>query len=178
MAFFIFQVHPSGWCVVSRNTSNGDQSEWTCVHDIQDVPTCPTSVSRKRPRDDGETLDRPSTPQATPSRPSRPSSSSGSSSDVHSDEDGLVSTATSAYADSRHGTQVHSSLLLLSVEVFDSILSSLICFSADYFNSSLKLIDITVRPNVGQILIKFIPVAFHEIQLSVIFVIVLILQMN
>lgn len=28
-------VHPKGWCVVSRNTSSDENSEWTCIHDIQ-----------------------------------------------------------------------------------------------------------------------------------------------
>ncbi|CAL4103752.1 unnamed protein product, partial [Meganyctiphanes norvegica] len=31
------QVHPQGWCVLSRNTSMEDSSEWSCVHDIQDI---------------------------------------------------------------------------------------------------------------------------------------------
>ncbi|XP_015181790.1 PREDICTED: DDB1- and CUL4-associated factor 10 isoform X1 [Polistes dominula] len=30
------QVHPQGWCALSRNISNGEKSEWTCVHDIQE----------------------------------------------------------------------------------------------------------------------------------------------
>ncbi|XP_032665782.1 DDB1- and CUL4-associated factor 10 [Odontomachus brunneus] len=30
------QVHPQGWCALSRNVSNGEKSEWTCVHDIQE----------------------------------------------------------------------------------------------------------------------------------------------
>ena len=76
------QVHPSGWCVVSRNTSNEDRSEWTCVHDIQDVPTCPPAVSRKRPREENE---QSSTSHIVPSRPS----SSSSSSSEHSDEETL-----------------------------------------------------------------------------------------
>ncbi|XP_015594921.1 DDB1- and CUL4-associated factor 10 [Cephus cinctus] len=29
------QVHPQGWCALSRNVSNGEKSEWTCIHDIQ-----------------------------------------------------------------------------------------------------------------------------------------------
>lgn len=33
------QVHPHGWCVLSRNTSRNKNSEWTCVHDIQEPPT-------------------------------------------------------------------------------------------------------------------------------------------
>uniref|UniRef100_L7MAA8 Putative wd repeat domain 32 n=1 Tax=Rhipicephalus pulchellus TaxID=72859 RepID=L7MAA8_RHIPC len=32
------QVHPHGWCVLSRNTSRNEKSEWTCVHDIQEQP--------------------------------------------------------------------------------------------------------------------------------------------
>lgn len=30
------QIHPQGWCALSRNISNDENSEWTCVHDIQD----------------------------------------------------------------------------------------------------------------------------------------------
>ncbi|KAL4149567.1 hypothetical protein QTP88_003494 [Uroleucon formosanum] len=30
------QVHPQGWNVLSRNVTTDEQSEWTCVHDIQD----------------------------------------------------------------------------------------------------------------------------------------------
>ncbi|XP_043479548.1 DDB1- and CUL4-associated factor 10 [Leptopilina heterotoma] len=30
------QVHPQGWCALSRNISIGEKSEWTCVHDIQE----------------------------------------------------------------------------------------------------------------------------------------------
>lgn len=33
------QVHPQGWCALSRNVSNGEKSEWTCVHDIQERDT-------------------------------------------------------------------------------------------------------------------------------------------
>ncbi|XP_054167408.1 DDB1- and CUL4-associated factor 10-like [Oppia nitens] len=29
-------VHPFGWSVLSRNTTEDDTSEWTCVHDIDD----------------------------------------------------------------------------------------------------------------------------------------------
>lgn len=31
------QVHPYGWCVLSRNTSSDENTEWTCIHDIQEV---------------------------------------------------------------------------------------------------------------------------------------------
>ncbi|XP_076759821.1 DDB1- and CUL4-associated factor 10 homolog [Xylocopa sonorina] len=30
------QVHPQGWCALSRNVTNGEKSEWTCIHDIQE----------------------------------------------------------------------------------------------------------------------------------------------
>ncbi|GLH12656.1 DDB1- and CUL4-associated factor 10 homolog [Gryllus bimaculatus] len=30
------QIHPQGWCALSRNISNDESSEWTCVHDIQE----------------------------------------------------------------------------------------------------------------------------------------------
>ncbi|XP_012063396.1 PREDICTED: DDB1- and CUL4-associated factor 10 [Atta cephalotes] len=30
------QVHPQGWCALSRNVSSGEKSEWTCIHDIQE----------------------------------------------------------------------------------------------------------------------------------------------
>ncbi|BFY97585.1 hypothetical protein BsWGS_00625 [Bradybaena similaris] len=29
------QVHPQGWCIASRNTTLDEESEWTCIHDIQ-----------------------------------------------------------------------------------------------------------------------------------------------
>lgn len=31
------QIHPHGWCALSRNTSTDENSEWTCVHDIQET---------------------------------------------------------------------------------------------------------------------------------------------
>lgn len=31
------QIHPQGWCALSRNTSSDNNSEWTCIHDIQDL---------------------------------------------------------------------------------------------------------------------------------------------
>ncbi|KAG5671605.1 hypothetical protein PVAND_001798 [Polypedilum vanderplanki] len=33
------QIHPYGWCVLSRNNSYDESSEWTCVHDIQEIDT-------------------------------------------------------------------------------------------------------------------------------------------
>ncbi|KAL7012267.1 hypothetical protein ACKWTF_014729 [Chironomus riparius] len=33
------QVHPYNWCVLSRNNSYDESSEWTCVHDIQEIDT-------------------------------------------------------------------------------------------------------------------------------------------
>lgn len=32
------QIHPHGWCALSRNTSGDELSEWTCLHDIQEMP--------------------------------------------------------------------------------------------------------------------------------------------
>ncbi|XP_032783070.2 DDB1- and CUL4-associated factor 10 [Daphnia magna] len=72
-------VHPQGWCVVSRNTSNLDKSEWTCVHDIQDMSLDSPAISRKRPRVENEES-QPSTSYPVTS------SSSGSSSDQSDEE--------------------------------------------------------------------------------------------
>ncbi len=72
-------VHPHGWCVVSRNTSNLDKSEWTCVHDIQDVPVDSPVLPRKRPRVEND--------ENQPSTSYPVSSSSSSSSSEHSDEE-------------------------------------------------------------------------------------------
>ncbi|XP_014221409.1 DDB1- and CUL4-associated factor 10 [Trichogramma pretiosum] len=33
------QVHPHGWCALSRNVSSQERSEWTCIHDIQERST-------------------------------------------------------------------------------------------------------------------------------------------
>ncbi|XP_039275524.1 DDB1- and CUL4-associated factor 10 homolog [Nilaparvata lugens] len=30
------QVHPEGWCALSRNINNDESTEWTCIHDIQE----------------------------------------------------------------------------------------------------------------------------------------------
>lgn len=30
------QIHPQGWCVMSRNVSRDKKSEWTCIHDLQE----------------------------------------------------------------------------------------------------------------------------------------------
>ncbi|KAK3096294.1 hypothetical protein FSP39_025441 [Pinctada imbricata] len=30
------QIHPQGWCMVSRNVSRNKRSEWTCIHDLQE----------------------------------------------------------------------------------------------------------------------------------------------
>ncbi|KAK7793792.1 hypothetical protein R5R35_013047 [Gryllus longicercus] len=35
------EIHPQGWCALSRNISNNVFSEWTCVHDIQEYPDFP-----------------------------------------------------------------------------------------------------------------------------------------
>uniref|UniRef100_A0A182PQ41 Uncharacterized protein n=1 Tax=Anopheles epiroticus TaxID=199890 RepID=A0A182PQ41_9DIPT len=31
-------IHPQGWCTLTRNVSTDELSEWTVVHDIQEVP--------------------------------------------------------------------------------------------------------------------------------------------
>lgn len=31
------QIHPYGWCALSRNNSYDESSEWSCVHDIQEI---------------------------------------------------------------------------------------------------------------------------------------------
>ncbi|XP_011297026.1 DDB1- and CUL4-associated factor 10 [Fopius arisanus] len=40
------QVHPQGWCALSRNVSNGEKSEWTCIHDIQERDAPDTSKNQ------------------------------------------------------------------------------------------------------------------------------------
>ncbi|KAK2709253.1 DDB1- and CUL4-associated factor 10-like [Artemia franciscana] len=52
------QIHPHGWCAVSRNTSSDEQSEWTCVHDIQTLSKPPKCGKRSREFDDGDDQDR------------------------------------------------------------------------------------------------------------------------
>ena len=39
------QVHPQGWCAVSRNITSDERSEWTCVHDIQEQPIDENTVN-------------------------------------------------------------------------------------------------------------------------------------
>lgn len=41
------QVHPQGWCALSRNVSNGEKSEWTCIHDIQERDVSSTADQTK-----------------------------------------------------------------------------------------------------------------------------------
>ncbi|XP_046341010.2 DDB1- and CUL4-associated factor 10-like [Haliotis rufescens] len=50
------QVHPQGWCVVSRNTSADEESEWTCIHNVQEVseadaPPSPSQASNQESDD-------------------------------------------------------------------------------------------------------------------------------
>ncbi|OAD56534.1 DDB1- and CUL4-associated factor 10 like protein [Eufriesea mexicana] len=54
------QVHPKGWCALSRNVSSGEKSEWTCIHDIQE-------------RDVSATADQTKEGEETPVRTSRSS---------------------------------------------------------------------------------------------------------
>ncbi|XP_068619101.1 DDB1- and CUL4-associated factor 10 homolog isoform X2 [Battus philenor] len=53
------QIHPQGWCALSRNISHGDHSEWSCIHDIQ--PSEP--VSDKSTRDSAPVVPRRSLPR-------------------------------------------------------------------------------------------------------------------
>lgn len=101
-------VHPHGWCVVSRNTSNLDKSEWTCVHDIQDVPIDTTVVPRKRPRLDIEE-NQPST-----SYPLSSSSSSSSSEQLSDEESQQSVTASNSRAP---GPQVFKYELMLLANI-------------------------------------------------------------
>ncbi|CAI9732619.1 DDB1CUL4-associated and CUL4-associated factor 10-like [Octopus vulgaris] len=51
------QIHPQGWCCLSRSTSSDENSEWTCLHDIQEMKM-DTSVDEQDFEDfDEEMLD-------------------------------------------------------------------------------------------------------------------------
>ncbi|XP_060587631.1 LOW QUALITY PROTEIN: uncharacterized protein LOC132743126 [Ruditapes philippinarum] len=41
------QVHPQGWCMLSRNTDSSENTEWTCVHELLD--DYPEKKAAKRP---------------------------------------------------------------------------------------------------------------------------------
>ncbi|XP_034178882.2 DDB1- and CUL4-associated factor 10 homolog [Osmia lignaria lignaria] len=41
------QVHPQGWCALSRNVSSAEKSEWTCIHDIQERDVSGTTEQGK-----------------------------------------------------------------------------------------------------------------------------------
>ena len=125
------QVHPSGWCVISRNTSNSDHSEWTCVHDIQDVPICPVKLSRKRPRDESES-NKPSPSHATPV-----ASSSTSPSDTHGEESVEVPSS-HLTIDPHPGTQVS---LALSFSFFGQH-----CFIPNNFKFAYRSRFVLQRP--------------------------------
>ncbi|XP_045776185.1 DDB1- and CUL4-associated factor 10 homolog isoform X2 [Maniola jurtina] len=58
------QIHPQGWCALSRNISHDDRSEWSCIHDIQPSET----VSEKSCRD---TSSPPPPRVPAPRRPAR-----------------------------------------------------------------------------------------------------------
>lgn len=49
------QVHPQGWCVLSRNTSRDRNSEWTCIHDVQDTKEDKEESSAKDSTDSKKT---------------------------------------------------------------------------------------------------------------------------
>ncbi|XP_060071282.1 DDB1- and CUL4-associated factor 10-like [Ylistrum balloti] len=58
------QVHPQGWCVLSRNTSRDRNSEWTCIHDVQDTKEDTEDSSDKEPP-----IRHSSSPSPSPVRP-------------------------------------------------------------------------------------------------------------
>ncbi|GAB6023174.1 hypothetical protein CHUAL_007999 [Chamberlinius hualienensis] len=45
------QVHPQNWSVVSRNTSNDDTSEWSCMHDLHSYPLDPEECPEECPEE-------------------------------------------------------------------------------------------------------------------------------
>ncbi|XP_033756836.1 DDB1- and CUL4-associated factor 10-like [Pecten maximus] len=65
------QVHPQGWCVLSRNTSRDRNSEWTCIHDVQDTKEDPEDSSAKDPTDTQKNCRSPSS-SLSPVRPRSP----------------------------------------------------------------------------------------------------------
>lgn len=71
------QIHPYNWCVLSRNTSRNEFSEWTCVHDIQDwvkpnefMEIYRTDDARSRQRQESDQLQAEVQVSATGNRPS------------------------------------------------------------------------------------------------------------
>ncbi|KAK7076261.1 DDB1- and CUL4-associated factor 10 [Halocaridina rubra] len=89
------QVHPQGWCVLSRNTSMEDSSEWTCVHDIQElgVTACKDDEDDDDdkhedfdPYDDIPPVNEPEIQSSTPQMQlSNPSDGSGNSTNSNND---------------------------------------------------------------------------------------------
>ncbi|OWF36502.1 DDB1- and CUL4-associated factor 10-like [Mizuhopecten yessoensis] len=65
------QVHPQGWCVLSRNTSRDRSSEWTCIHDVQDGKEDSEDSSAKDPSDTRKNCGSTS-PPLSPVRPWSP----------------------------------------------------------------------------------------------------------
>ncbi|XP_047536841.1 DDB1- and CUL4-associated factor 10 homolog isoform X2 [Vanessa atalanta] len=70
------QIHPQGWCALSRNISHDDRSEWSCIHDIQAgahagaEPADKSTRSRSPPRRPAPR--RRARPRARPYRQPRP----------------------------------------------------------------------------------------------------------
>lgn len=95
------QVHPQGWCILSRNTSMDESSEWSCVHDIQDLGV---TVCKDQDDDDAPShnLTYDEVPASTPepevqlaASPSRPMGSSSSSSSSASASVGITGESSS-----------------------------------------------------------------------------------
>ncbi|KAH3706710.1 DDB1- and CUL4-associated factor 10 homolog [Dreissena polymorpha] len=75
------QIHPQGWCILSRNTDTSENSEWTCVHDLQerDVKTKgprPWEVTKVTPHTSAASSSSTNTPAHSSVAPSRSSQSS------------------------------------------------------------------------------------------------------
>ncbi|XP_063703797.1 DDB1- and CUL4-associated factor 10 homolog isoform X2 [Culicoides brevitarsis] len=43
-------IHPQGWCALTRNISYDESTEWTCVHDIQDLPSTENETNEEDDR--------------------------------------------------------------------------------------------------------------------------------
>ncbi|XP_001606470.2 DDB1- and CUL4-associated factor 10 [Nasonia vitripennis] len=54
------QVHPHGWCALSRNVSSGEKSEWTCIHDIQERDESDASDIEQQQQQKNEGVSSPS----------------------------------------------------------------------------------------------------------------------
>ncbi|XP_077495412.1 DDB1- and CUL4-associated factor 10-like [Amblyomma americanum] len=63
------EVHPHGWCVLSRNRSKNENSEWTCVHDIQEPPMTEGNSSTSHSAADSSSCEGPGPPERQRQQP-------------------------------------------------------------------------------------------------------------